>query len=82
MCPFLDPAAGACQIYAHRPPACRTYGYYADSRGVGLYCSEIRRREEAGKLAAVVRGNHDAMEAKIDAIGPRVSFADWAQSRG
>ena len=82
VCPFLDPAAGACLIYAHRPVACRTYGYYVDSRGVGLYCDEIRQREEGGEFAAAVWGNQDAVEARLDALGPRVSFAVWAQSRG
>lgn len=25
-CPVLDPATGRCELYAHRPLACRTYG--------------------------------------------------------
>jgi Fe-S-cluster containining protein len=25
-CPALDPASGACDLYAHRPLSCRTYG--------------------------------------------------------
>lgn len=82
VCPFLDPAAGACLVYAHRPLACRTYGYYVDSRGVGLYCSEIRRREESGELDGVVWGNQDAIEARLDELGPRIGLAEWAHSRG
>jgi Fe-S-cluster containining protein len=25
-CPALDPASGACDLYAHRPISCRTFG--------------------------------------------------------
>ncbi len=84
VCPFLDPAAGACLIYAYRPIACRTYGYYADARGRGLYCATIRRREESGELAGVVWGNQDAVEARLDELGPRIGLAEWADahSRG
>src|SRR5512143_2703327 len=28
VCPLLDRSAGACRVYAHRPVACRTYGFY------------------------------------------------------
>src|SRR5579859_1467136 len=30
ICPFLDRDAGSCRVYAHRPIACRTYGFYVE----------------------------------------------------
>ena len=39
-CPMLDEADGACRVYAHRPGACRTYGFYVE-RGLGLHCDLI-----------------------------------------
>lgn len=40
VCPMLDREAGACRVYAHRPSACRTYGFYVE-RGIGLHCDMI-----------------------------------------
>jgi uncharacterized protein len=39
-CPMLDEREGACRVYAHRPAACRTYGFYVE-RGIGLHCDQI-----------------------------------------
>ena len=71
-CPFLDTAQGACLIYAHRPIACRTFGFYVDERGLGLYCQVIRERVDGGELADVVWGNQGAMDMRLDALGPRL----------
>lgn len=68
-CAFLDPAHGACLIYQHRPIACRTYGFYVDERGVGLYCESIQKGVEGGDFADVVWGNHSALEARLAALG-------------
>ena len=72
-CAFLDPATDSCLIYSHRPVACRTYGFYVDERGTGLYCGIIRERVESGELSEAVWGNHGAMEQKLNALGPRRS---------
>lgn len=40
VCPLLDEIEGACRVYAHRPGACRTYGFYVE-RGIGLHCELI-----------------------------------------
>ena len=72
-CPYLDPLADACLIYAHRPIACRTYGFYIDERGTGLYCGIIRARVEDGEFAEVVWGNHGAADQRLKALGPRRS---------
>jgi len=37
VCPMLDRADGACLVYAQRPVACRTFGFYVQ-RDQGLYC--------------------------------------------
>jgi Fe-S-cluster containining protein len=72
-CAFLDPAEGACLIYAHRPIACRAYGYYVDERGIGLYCGIIREQVEEGKFPDAVWGNFSALDSKVDQLGPRVT---------
>ena len=39
-CPMLDEQEGACLVYAHRPGACRTYGFYME-RELGLHCALV-----------------------------------------
>jgi Fe-S-cluster containining protein len=43
ICPMLNQSLGACRVYAHRPVACRTYGFYVQ-RDKGLSCQEIESR--------------------------------------
>ena len=69
-CAFLDPEAGSCLVYAHRPIACRTYGFYVDERGTGLYCGMIREKVEAGEFSKAVWGNHSALEYRLEELGP------------
>jgi len=71
-CPLLDQSSGACRVYAHRPVACRTYGFYVQ-REAGLYCKDIEARVSAGGLADVVWGNHDAIDRQL---------AGWGETRG
>lgn len=67
-CPLLDPESGGCLVYAHRPLACRTYGFYV-SRGQGAWCdlivAHLARRGEEG----LVFGNQEAVEADVQALG-------------
>jgi Fe-S-cluster containining protein len=70
-CPFLDPITGSCLVYQARPVACRTYGFYAD-REAGLCCPEIQSRVERGECSGVVWGNQEAIEARLDSLGPRL----------
>ena len=56
VCPFLDREEGACRVYAHRPAACRTYGYYVERDEV-LGCSQILARENDD----VVWGNGESV---------------------
>lgn len=53
VCPLLDRTAGACRVYAHRPVACRTYGFYVQ-RDKGLYCKDIESRVAGGAWVEVV----------------------------
>ena len=55
-CPMLDRSAGACRVYAHRPVACRTYGFYVQ-HDQELYCKDIELRMDQGDWAEVVLGN-------------------------
>lgn len=77
VCPLLARDTGACLVYAHRPAACRMYGFYV-SRGDGRYCELIHARVEQGELEGVVWGNHDAVDAELArAFGAPVSIIDW-----
>ena len=40
-CPALDPATGACDLYAHRPMTCRVFGPPVRLAGEGLGCCEL-----------------------------------------
>lgn len=76
VCPLLDATTGACPVYAHRPVACRTYGFYAQ-RGLGLYCRDIESRAAAGNLDDVVWGNHDAIDQRLAGLGETRALTDW-----
>lgn len=75
-CPLLDLATGACPVYAQRPVACRTYGFYVQ-RDLGLYCRDIESRVADGALADVVWGNHDAIDHRLAGLGEIRALTDW-----
>jgi len=79
VCPLLDRQTGACPVYAHRPVACRTYGFYVQ-RDRGLYCAEIESRVAAGTLREVVWGNHDAVDARLAGMGEKRPLTEWFTS--
>ena len=76
VCPMLDKDAGACLIYAYRPVACRTYGFYVE-RDKGLYCQDIELRVEQGELNNVVWGNHDNVNRHLDKLGDKRNLVEW-----
>ncbi len=80
-CPFLDQSTGACPVYAYRPVACRTYGFYVQ-RDRGLYCSEIDSRVASGDLALVVWGNHDVVDRRLAALGEARPLTEWFNEAG
>ena len=75
-CPLLDEASGACPVYAQRPVACRTYGYYTQRDG-GLYCGQIEARVSTGQLDDVIWGNHDAIDRRLTRLGETRALTDW-----
>lgn len=78
VCPFLNEAGGECSIYAVRPIACRTYGYYVE-RGRGLWCGDIERAVEEGLGDGVVFGNHDGITNRL---GPTRPLPEWLTTPG
>lgn len=76
VCPMLDQASGACPVYAQRPVACRTYGFYVQ-RELGLYCHEIETRVAEGQLADVVWGNHDVIDRQLSRQGKSRPLTAW-----
>jgi Fe-S-cluster containining protein len=76
VCPLLDQTAGACRVYAHRPIACRTYGFYIQ-RDQGLYCKDIEARVADGALSEVVWGNHDAIDRRLNGLGDTRELTEW-----
>jgi Fe-S-cluster containining protein len=76
VCPLLDQTTGACPVYAQRPVACRTYGFYVQ-RDKGLYCSDIESRVAEGALADVVWGNHDAIDQRLTGLGESRPLTEW-----
>lgn len=75
-CPLLDQASNACPVYAQRPVACRTYGFYVQ-RDLGLYCQDIESQVANDLLANVVWGNHDAIDQSIAKLGESRALTSW-----
>jgi uncharacterized protein len=79
VCPLLEQSTGVCPVYAQRPVACRTYGFYVQ-RDKGLYCREIESRVAAGDLADVVWGNHDAVDQRLAVLGETRALTEWFEN--
>lgn len=76
VCPMLDQSAGACWVYAHRPVACRTYGFYVQ-RDQGLYCQDIEARLSMGDWAEAVWGNQEVIDRRLAGLGEARDLTDW-----
>jgi Fe-S-cluster containining protein len=79
VCPFLDEAQGACRVYAHRPAACRSYGFYR-GRAHDAFCAIVEAALPALEAAGdpIVWGNQDALDDDLARrFGPRVGVAEW-----
>lgn len=75
-CPLLDPEAGACLVYDHRPAICRTYGFYVERRE-GNWCSEIEG-EVVAREELVQWGNQPLVDAALARLsGAPLSIFDW-----
>ncbi|WAS87710.1 MULTISPECIES: YkgJ family cysteine cluster protein [unclassified Corallococcus] len=67
-CPLLDREMGACRVYAHRPLACRSYGFAATRDG-GLFCHFILDLVGRHGDADIVWANQDALEDAVARLG-------------
>lgn len=81
VCPLLDTDTGACPVYAQRPVACRSYGFYVQ-RELGLYCADIEQRVAGGDFADVVWGNHDAIDSQLARMGASRPLTEWFAAKG
>ncbi len=77
-CPLLDLERDACRVYAQRPVACRTYGFYVQ-RDKGLYCQDILQQVERGEREDVVWGNQDGIDRQLASLGDIRALTDWFQ---
>jgi Fe-S-cluster containining protein len=73
---MLDKSAGACRVYAYRPIACRTYGFYVQHQH-GLYCQDIELLVKAGVLNNVVWGNQNTIERRLSRLGESKKLTEW-----
>jgi Fe-S-cluster containining protein len=76
ICPMLDQSAGSCMVYAYRPVACRTYGFYVQ-RDKGLYCKDIETRVANGDWSGVVWGNQDPVDRRLGGLGDARDLTEW-----
>lgn len=74
ICPLLDEDSGACLIYAMRPIACRSYGFYAEREKV-LGCHRIETLAQESQ--DVVWGNHEALDERLAQLGPARELFEW-----
>lgn len=77
-CPLLDIERDACRVYAQRPVACRTYGFYVQ-RDKGLYCRDILQQVERGAHENLVWGNQDGIDRQLASLGETRALTDWFQ---
>ncbi|HEY4087139.1 MAG TPA: YkgJ family cysteine cluster protein [Bryobacteraceae bacterium] len=74
ICPLLDEDSGACLIYAARPVACRSYGFYAERDKV-LGCHRIETLAQESQ--DVVWGNHEILEERLARLGQARELFKW-----
>jgi len=79
VCPLLDQQSSTCLVYAQRPTACRTYGFYVQ-RELGLYCHDLETLVASGSLADVVWGNQDAIDHRLAGLGETRPLTEWFAS--
>lgn len=70
-CPLLGDDE-RCSIYAARPLACRTYGFYVAGDGKGLWCAEISALEG---LENTVLGHERGIDGRLSR--PRRTWSEW-----
>lgn len=79
-CPMLDTSRRSCLVYAARPVACRTYGFYTERDG-GLHCAKVTAAVDANAPGGdVVWGNGEAVAHDLRAVGEAVSLRAWMRT--
>ena len=73
---MLDQSAGSCKVYAYRPVACRTYGFYVQ-RDKGLYFKDIEMHVANGDWVGVVWGNQDPVDRRLSGLGDSRDLTEW-----
>lgn len=81
VCPFLELTSGACQVYEHRPAACRAYGFFRARNG-GRFCGLVQSMIDEHGEDGLIWGNHDALELRLErAYGEAIPLATWLDQR-
>lgn len=81
ICPYLDEQEGACRIYASRPIACRTYGFFV-ARDHDQYCDQIETEVNNRRDDAIVWGNAEAMRHDTERLsGAHITFEQHYRDR-
>ena len=75
-CPMLNQTQGICMVYAYRPVACRTYGFYVQ-RDKGLYCQTIEAHVAEGDWENVIWGNQDVIDRQLNTLGNSRELTEW-----
>ena len=75
-CPLFDPHGETCRVYAARPLACRSYGFYA-GRQHDAWC-ELVAAHVADSRDRLLLGTLEGVEAELARIDPeRRSLLAW-----
>lgn len=76
VCPFLDHNEGACLIYAARPIACRTYGFYISRLGDD-YCEIVESEVANHQDNEIIWGNAETLREELRQLDETsISFED------
>jgi Fe-S-cluster containining protein len=74
VCPYLNEQEGACRIYAARPIACRTYGFFV-AHHEDQYCQKIEAEMMNRGEDAIVWGNAETVRNDVEQIsGAPIAF--------
>ena len=76
-CPLLDGDRGLCLVYADRPSACRSSGFYR-TRAFDLWCPDVTDHLQRPGTEALVMGNQDALDRQLVRLaGPARPLSHW-----
>lgn len=80
VCPLLDEHSGRCRVYAARPVACRTYGFYAGRDG-DYWCDRVTAHV-GDRRDTLIAGNQLAVDRTRDHhLGPSIDLVSAVRRR-